>query len=152
MNPALGRTPVSRLEVRLAGGLTLPGRVWPREGARALIAIVHGIGEHSGRYAALASDLVQAGFTAAACASCHTTTTWTGATFNHDTQYFRIYLRGHATRWTSCTNCHTSATNFASFNCLGCHPHSSKAITDGNHSGNSAYRYTSTACYSCHTR
>lgn len=93
-----------------------------------------------------------AGFSAAACASCHTTTSWAGATFDHDTQYFRIYSRGHAGRWTACTDCHTSPTNFASFNCLGCHPHSDKAITDSHHVGRSGYRYESTACYSCHTR
>ena len=66
MNPALGRSPANPIEVRLAGGLKLPGRVWPCESPRALIAIVHGLGEHSGRYAALASDLVQARFTVAA--------------------------------------------------------------------------------------
>jgi len=93
-----------------------------------------------------------AGFTAAACASCHNTTSWAGATFNHDTQYFRIYVSGHAGRWTSCTDCHTSPTNFATFNCLGCHPHSDKAVTDSHHVGRSGYRYDSVACYSCHTR
>ena len=66
MNPALGRVTASPIEVRLAGGLKLPGRVWPCGSPRALIAIVHGLGEHSGRYAALASDLVQARFTVAA--------------------------------------------------------------------------------------
>ena len=66
VNPSLGRAAVSRIEVRLPGGLRLPGRVWSRDGARAMIAFVHGMGEHSGRYAALASDLVQAGFTVAA--------------------------------------------------------------------------------------
>jgi hypothetical protein len=37
-----------------------------RPAPRALVAIVHGIGEHSGRYAALASDLVRARFTCVA--------------------------------------------------------------------------------------
>ncbi len=66
MNPALGRAPASPIEVRLAGGLKLQGRVWPCESPRALIAIVHGLGEHSGRYAALASDLTQRQYTVAA--------------------------------------------------------------------------------------
>lgn len=36
---------------------------WPTEGpVRALVLIVHGIAEHSGRYEALAADLVRAGF------------------------------------------------------------------------------------------
>jgi alpha-beta hydrolase superfamily lysophospholipase len=38
--------------------MTLPGRVWCAERPRALVAIVHGIGEHAGRYSALASELV----------------------------------------------------------------------------------------------
>ncbi len=66
MNPSLARTPASPIEVRLAGGIKLPGRVWPSDSPRALIAVVHGLGEHTGRYAALASDLVQRGFTVAA--------------------------------------------------------------------------------------
>lgn len=107
---------------------------------------------HMADYTAAVPNHPAAGFSAAACASCHTTTTWTGARFDHDTQYFRIYTRGHAGRWSSCTSCHTSTTNFATFSCLGCHPHSDKAKTDGNHQGKSGYRYDSQACYSCHTR
>jgi alpha-beta hydrolase superfamily lysophospholipase len=60
VNPALGRVPASLIEVRLERGLKLPGRVWCAERPRALIGVVHGLGEHSGRYAALAADLVQA--------------------------------------------------------------------------------------------
>ena len=60
MNPALGRIPASVFEVRLERGLRLPGRVWRAERPRALVAVAHGLGEHSGRYAALAADLVQA--------------------------------------------------------------------------------------------
>ncbi len=60
MNPSLGRVPASAIEVRLERGLKLPGRVWCAEQPRVLVAIAHGLGEHSGRYAALAADLVQA--------------------------------------------------------------------------------------------
>jgi len=60
VNPALGRIPASVFEVRLERGLRLPGRVWRAERPRALVAVAHGLGEHSGRYAALAADLVQA--------------------------------------------------------------------------------------------
>lgn len=66
MNPMLGRTPASPIEVRLPGGLKLPGRLWQCDAPRGLVALVHGLGEHCGRYAALASDLVQARFTVAA--------------------------------------------------------------------------------------
>src|SRR5512141_2451690 len=62
MNPALGRIPASLIEVRLERGLRLPGRVWCADRPRALVAVVHGLGEHGGRYAALASGLVQARF------------------------------------------------------------------------------------------
>lgn len=93
-----------------------------------------------------------AGFAASACAGCHNTTSWAGATFDHDSRYFRIYNGGHARRWSSCSDCHTTAGNYAAFNCLSCHPHSDKAQTDSHHVGRSGYRYDSAACYSCHTR
>ncbi len=107
---------------------------------------------HIADYNAAVPNHPAAGFAASACASCHTTTAWTGATFNHDQQYFRIYSGGHAGRWNACSDCHNSPTNFAAFNCLGCHPHDNQASTDSEHSGRSGYRYDSAACYSCHTR
>ena len=60
MNPGVGCVPATAVEVRLQRGLVLPGRVWCAERPRALVAVVHGLGEHSARYAALADDLVQA--------------------------------------------------------------------------------------------
>ncbi len=38
------------------------------------------------------------------CATCHTTTTWAGATFNHT--WFPIYSGTHANVWTTCADCH----------------------------------------------
>lgn len=58
MNPAKGTAPETRIEVRVERGLALPGRVWCADSPRALVAIAHGLGEHGGRYAALAGDLV----------------------------------------------------------------------------------------------
>ena len=58
MNPSNGNTPATQIEVRIDRDLVLPGRVWCAERPRALIAVVHGLGEHSGRYAALAGALV----------------------------------------------------------------------------------------------
>ena len=60
VNPGAGSVPANLIEVRLERGLMLPGRVWCAERPRALVAVVHGLGEHCARYAALAADLVQA--------------------------------------------------------------------------------------------
>ncbi len=61
VNPAQGRVPEERLEVRLSRGGALAGRAWRNEQPRFLVAVLHGLGEHGGRYAALASDLVKEG-------------------------------------------------------------------------------------------
>ncbi len=75
------------------------------------------------------------------CASCHTTTSWAGATFNHT--YFQIPHHN-----AQCTDCHTNSANYVIFACTtNCH---AKASTDSNHSGVSGYTYTPTSCYSCH--
>jgi alpha-beta hydrolase superfamily lysophospholipase len=58
VNPANGITPAIQIDVRIDKETVLPGRVWCAERPRALIAVVHGLGEHSGRYAALADALV----------------------------------------------------------------------------------------------
>lgn len=83
------------------------------------------------------------------CASCHTTTQWAGATFDHDSKFFPIYSGAHNGRWSSCATCHTNPTNFAAFNCLGCH---TKTQTDSQHQGRSGYVYASPNCYACHPR
>ena len=66
MNPATGNVPAISIDVRIDRNTVLPGRVWCAERPRALIAIVHGLGEHSGRYAAFAADMVRARFTCVA--------------------------------------------------------------------------------------
>lgn len=66
MNPARGSVVPTRIEVRLGRREVLPGRLWAAEQPRALVAVLHGIGEHCGRYAALASDLAEAGYSVAA--------------------------------------------------------------------------------------
>ena len=66
MNPSEGSVPEIQIEVRVDRETLLPGRVWCAEQPRALVAIVHGLGEHSGRYAALAGELVGRRFTVAA--------------------------------------------------------------------------------------
>ncbi|MDD2797758.1 MAG: hypothetical protein PHV20_04115 [Bacteroidales bacterium] len=84
------------------------------------------------------------------CETCHTVNGWTPSTFNHDSQYFRIYSGKHKGRWSLCSECHTSSGNFGSFTCIVCHEHSNKASVDKDHSGVSGYVYNGTSCYSCH--
>ena len=81
------------------------------------------------------------------CTSCHTTTAWQPANWNHDSLYFRIYSGAHREKWSSCTQCHTNPSSYQVFSCLGCH---SQGETDPKHREVSGYRYESTACYSCH--
>ncbi len=66
MNPSVGRYPGIGIEVRLDREHMLPGRAWCADRPRALVAIVHGLGEHSGRYAALAGELVSSRYTVVA--------------------------------------------------------------------------------------
>jgi acylglycerol lipase len=48
---------------RTDDGLQLYAQAWqPAEGTRAVVALVHGLGEHSGRYAHVASALAAAGY------------------------------------------------------------------------------------------
>lgn len=66
MNPSAASVPGIQIEVRVDRDTLLPGRVWCADRPRALVAVVHGLGEHSGRYAALAETLVERRFTVAA--------------------------------------------------------------------------------------
>jgi predicted CXXCH cytochrome family protein len=81
------------------------------------------------------------------CATCHGTSTWSGAVFDHT--WFPIASGRHSGN--TCSTCHTVSANYAAFSCTsgGCHSQSS---TDGHHGGVSGYRYDSAACYSCHPR
>ncbi len=84
------------------------------------------------------------------CASCHSTSVWQPATFDH-TQFFPIGSGSvHSPgRWTFCSDCHTNQSNPATFECINCHEHS-KSETDSNHRSVTGYSYLSTACYKCH--
>ena len=66
MNPARGSVAATRIEVRIGHSEVLPGRLWAAARPRVLVAVLHGLGEHCGRYAALASELATAGYTVAA--------------------------------------------------------------------------------------
>jgi hypothetical protein len=78
------------------------------------------------------------------CETCHSTTAWTGATFNHT--WFPL---SHGNSGGVCAKCHTNPSNYAVFSCTTapCHP---KANTDAQHAGRSGYVYNSANCYSCH--
>jgi hypothetical protein len=81
------------------------------------------------------------------CTQCHTTSSWSGAVFNH-TQ-FPIYSGAHAGQWTTCGDCHTNSSNYSVFSCIDCHAHS-KTTTDAQHRGVANYVYNSANCYACH--
>jgi hypothetical protein len=74
------------------------------------------------------------------CATCHTTTSWLGATFNHT--WFRIPHHN-----AQCSDCHSNSANYKVFVCTVCH---TKAQTDPNHQGVNGYVWNSTNCYQCH--
>lgn len=86
------------------------------------------------------------------CQSCHNTTSWRGATFDHDGSFFPIYSGAHAGKWESCTTCHVNAADYMDFSCFGCHPHDDRTKTDGDHREVRDYTYDSQACYTCHPR
>ncbi|HEX2207680.1 MAG TPA: alpha/beta hydrolase [Longimicrobium sp.] len=50
-------------ELRAADGVRLHYRSWPASPERAVLLVSHGLGEHGGRYAALAADLAKHGIT-----------------------------------------------------------------------------------------
>jgi hypothetical protein len=80
------------------------------------------------------------------CETCHTTTGWTGASFNHT-----WFPQNHGSSGGVCAKCHTNSANYAVFSCTTapCHP---QAQTDATHRGRTGYVYNSANCYSCHPR
>ncbi len=79
------------------------------------------------------------------CDTCHTTSSWLGATFNHT--YFPIPHHGSV-----CNDCHQVSTNYASFTCINCHTQTAHQQTQTNnqHQGVGGYTYGPTTCYNCH--
>jgi NMD protein affecting ribosome stability and mRNA decay len=76
------------------------------------------------------------------CATCHTTTSWLGATFNHT--WFSL---NHGGANGVCATCHTNSSDYTVFVCTSCH---TKAQTDPKHSGVNGYVWNSANCYQCH--
>lgn len=86
------------------------------------------------------------------CETCHRSTAWRPTTSGYDHDRFPIYSGTHRGRWTVCSDCHTTPTNYADFTCLTCHPHSDRDKTNGDHQGIANYAYDSLRCYECHPR
>jgi nitrate/TMAO reductase-like tetraheme cytochrome c subunit len=86
------------------------------------------------------------------CTDCHTTNAWRPASFDHDGRYFPIYSGKHRGKWSQCSDCHVSAGNYRSFECILCHEHSNRQKVDEKHKEVSGYSYDSRACYRCHPR
>jgi hypothetical protein len=79
------------------------------------------------------------------CATCHSTTNWTGASFNHNTTSFPL-TGAHTT--VACTTCHTN-NNYLTLptTCYGCH----KADFTGTTSPNHVTSGFPTDCTICHS-
>ncbi|MEP6795247.1 MAG: hypothetical protein ABJB16_13035 [Saprospiraceae bacterium] len=81
------------------------------------------------------------------CTTCHSQNAWTPANWNHDNLYFPIYSGKHKNKWDQCIDCHSNASNYATFTCITCHQQSQ---TNQQHNGVNGYQYVSTACLTCH--
>jgi hypothetical protein len=92
-------------------------------------------------YGTTAPNHVAASFPTS-CETCHNTSSWEGALFNH-----RFPLRSEHN--VSCATCHTAPGNFAQFSCIGCHAHR-RTEMDDEHDEVSGYSYVSSACVACH--
>jgi hypothetical protein len=79
------------------------------------------------------------------CDSCHTTSSWLGATYQHE--YFPIPHHSSV-----CNDCHQVSANYASFTCINCHTTAAhqKPSTDQTHADIPGYSYGPTICYDCH--
>lgn len=78
------------------------------------------------------------------CDTCHGTTTWQGAVFNHT---FDIDSGDHA--GFSCTDCHTTPGMPTAFSCTHCHDHRQSEMDD-EHEDVGGYLWSSPSCFTCH--
>ncbi|QQR75467.1 MAG: hypothetical protein IPJ17_07810 [Holophagales bacterium] len=84
------------------------------------------------------------------CQTCHTTTRWEGATFDHDGRFFPIYSGRHRNVWNNaCSTCHVASGNFQVFECILCHEHNQSSM-NSEHREVNGYRWESRYCYQCH--
>jgi hypothetical protein len=78
------------------------------------------------------------------CETCHSTSTWAGATFNHT-----WFPTNHRNANGVCANCHSNPLDYSAFQCITCH---TKAQTDSHHTSVQGYAWNSANCYQCHPR
>jgi hypothetical protein len=88
----------------------------------------------------------QAQFFPTTCQTCHSTTNWLNASFNH-TQYTQ-FPTGHGNAGDVCSTCHTNSNDYSIFQCTGCHGGNNAA--NFHHENVSGYVYNSVNCYQCH--
>jgi hypothetical protein len=79
------------------------------------------------------------------CQTCHNTTNWLQATFNH-AQYTPFPIN-HGNANGVCSTCHINSNDYSVFQCTNCH---GKSQTDSDHRGVNGYVYNSVNCYQCH--
>jgi hypothetical protein len=81
------------------------------------------------------------------CDTCHTTTSWLGATFNHT--WFRIPHHSSV-----CNDCHQVSTDYLQFTCINCHTSLTAHRPGMSHpnvcSPSPSCWYQPTTCYNCH--
>jgi hypothetical protein len=80
------------------------------------------------------------------CIQCHSTTTFKGATFNHN--FFSINHGGRRTTNT-CATCHADEQHFAVYTCYNCHEHTPAKMAQ-THLRRNITNYQD--CISCHAR
>src|SRR6266550_2438671 len=97
----------------------------------------------------LAADAAAAGILQTTCASCHSTTSWLGATFTHS--WFNV---NHGNAGGVCLTCHlnslSAGATYTVFQCTGCHGNNVAARFG--HPNVTGYVYNSVNCYQCHSR
>jgi 5-methylcytosine-specific restriction endonuclease McrA len=85
------------------------------------------------------------------CDTCHTTSTWLGATFNHT--WFPIPHGGESQN-PPCNDCHQVSTDFTSFTCINCHTNTNAHRPGMSHPNvctpSPSCWYQPETCYNCH--
>src|SRR5258706_8145996 len=94
-------------------------------------------------------------FAAANCSTCHTTVSWTKATFDHSTTGFALTGTHMSLTPTPCVSCHVNNNStLSSADCYGCHQAAFQSTTTlgGNVPNHVAAGFPTTAaqCASCH--